>query len=210
MKKILLIFIPLLFIASCSTMEKPSKVHEEDENIYVILTNGTKKQLTFNKTDTHPILLPNNEQIVFIRNQNRSGYQTKKVMLVNIHDLKESTLTDQKPYKDGLDNTNDILRIESPALSLDGKYLLFVTEKYATGSQLVKVDLKTGVWVELFTAEMFEQIDKEPYKGYFLAGQSDVEDRGRDVYYRLLNDSGQIVKKFNDEESMKEFRNGLR
>lgn len=188
----------------------PSKTLEQDKNVYVVFTDGTKKQLTFNQTDSDPILLPDNEQIVYVRNQNKNGYDTKKIMLVNINDLKESVLTDQKPYKDGLDGTSDILRVDNPVLSIDGEYLLFTTEKYATANQLVKVNLKTGIWTDLFSAETFEQIDKGPYKGYFLVEQSAIEDRGRDIYNRLINESGEISMKFSDRESMIEFRNKIK
>ena len=187
-----------------------SKAFLQDNNVYVVFNDGTKKQLTFNQTDIDPILLPNKAQIVYVRNQNFKRYQTKIIMLVNISDLKESVLSDQKPYIDGQEGTSEILSINNAELSLDGEYLLFITEKYATGHQLVKVNLKTGIWTELFTAELFEQINKKPYFGYFLVGQSVIEDRGRDVYYRLVNGSGEIVKKFNDLESMKSFRNSIK
>ncbi len=131
-------------------------------------------------------------------------------MKVNIEDGKENIISDQKPYEDGLEGTTNIINIYSPTLSLDGKSVLFITEKWATANELVKVDLESGKWTELFTAESFEQINKEPYKGFFLVSQSDIGEEGRDIFFRLVDDKGKIVKKFKDEQEMKEFRAGLK
>ncbi|MEK7523902.1 MAG: hypothetical protein AAB588_02610 [Patescibacteria group bacterium] len=206
MKNILTIIILTFLLTSCSNTDKPARTYLKDKNIYAINENGTEKQLTFNGTDSGPILIKDNGTVIFVRTESNGSTTRKKLMKVSIKDLVESVLTDQKPYIDWIEGSHDIFNIDSPTLSLDGKYVLFIVEKWATANELVKVDIKTGQWTELFTAESFEELGKEPYKGYFLAGQSDIEDRGRDIYFRLLNDSGRIIKKFGDEESMKEFR----
>lgn len=209
MKQILTFITLTLLWTSCSS-DKAAKAFERDKNIYLALTNGKEKQLTFNQTDSEPILVDDKGYVVFIRSQG-SAYnnQTKKIMKVNIGDLAESVITDQKPYKD--EWGKEIFHVGSLTLSLDKKSVLFTTEKYATGSQMVSVNLDNGEWTEKFTAETFEIIDKGEYKGYFLAGQSDIEEgMGRDIYFRLLNDSGRIIKKFSDEESMRTFKNGLK
>lgn len=196
--------------ANSNNVVQPSKIIERENNIFVIMTDGSTKQLTFNQSDIYPILLPNNTEVVYVRVQNMSGYKSKKIMIVDINDLKERVLTDQKPYLDGLDGTSEILTVDNPILSTDGNSILFVTEKYATSNQLVKVNLKTGKWTELFHAETFEQLNTNPYKGHFLVGQSDIEENGRGIYYRLLDSQGNIVKKFNDERSMMNFKIGLK
>ncbi|NOS90950.1 MAG: DUF4339 domain-containing protein [Cyclobacteriaceae bacterium] len=202
-------------------VNKPLAAAENSGNVYALFPNGIKKQLTFNQTDSDPILLPDKEQIIFVRSEARRkvkelffsndeiNYKVKKVMLVNVNDSRESVLTDQKLYEDGQDGTHEILKIDNPVLSLDKNYLMFVTEKYATGSELVMVNLKTGVWTELFTAEWFEQIDKEPYKGYFFAAQSIVGDKGRGIYYRLVDTTGQVIKEFSDKENLDKFKSTL-
>ena len=211
MKKIFILLLSTLILTSCSAQDKSPKVLEEDGNIYVVLTDGTKKQLTSDQIDSDPVLLPDNEQVIFVRNQFVNEHQIKIIMQIRIDDLNASLLTDQKPYEDGLYGTYDIMEIINPTVSLDGKHLFFVTEKYATGSQLVKVNIETGEWTELFTAESFEIIDKGSYKGNFLVGQSLIEDEnGRDIYYRLLDESGKIIKKFSDEESMNVFKAELK
>lgn len=95
---------------------KPTKAIEQDGNIYLIFTDGTKKQITFNQTDHEPILLKNKKQIVFVRDENISSIKSKIIMLVTIDDMKESTLSSQKPYSDGLVGTNDILAVDYPKL----------------------------------------------------------------------------------------------
>ncbi|MBX3164722.1 MAG: hypothetical protein KF900_09590 [Bacteroidetes bacterium] len=208
MKYILTIISLTLIWSSCSK-DKAAKTFERDKNIYIALTNGKEKQLTFNQSDSDPILVADKRYVVFVRSQgSRYNHQTKKIMKVNIDDLAESIITDQKPYKD--EWGKQMYQVQSLTLSLDKKFILFTTEKYATGSQMVKVNLDNGEWTEMFSAEVFEIIDKGKYKGYFLAGQSTIEDYGRDIYYRLLNDSGRIIKKFSDEESMRAFKNELK
>ncbi len=86
----------------------PSKTFGEESNIYVVFTKGLKKKLTFNYTDSHPMLLPSNEQKTCVRNQNISGFEYKKIMIININDLREKVLTDKNTYKDGLTGKSDI------------------------------------------------------------------------------------------------------
>ncbi|MCX8471896.1 MAG: hypothetical protein ORN55_08960, partial [Chitinophagaceae bacterium] len=204
------LIIVAIILTSSSNAEMTAKTYLKENNIYIITKNGTEKQLTFNSTDSDPIFIEDQDIVIFVRSEGPEEALRKIIMKVNIKDLSESVLTDKKPFEDALTGTHDIYNIYSPTLSLDGKYILFVTEKYVTGSQLVKVEINTGKWIELFSAESFEQIDKAPYKGYFLAGQSVIEDHGRDIYFRLINSSGRIIKKFRDEESMKQFKAGIK
>lgn len=209
MKYLYTIITLIVLLTSCSG-DKAAKTFERDKNIFVALTNGKEKQLTFNQSDSDPIFIADKNYVIFVRSQGSGYSQTKKVMRVNIDNLAESILTEQKPYKDS-DGEMKIYSVNHLTLSLDKKSILFVTEKYVTGNQLVKVNLENGNWTEMFSAENFEIIDKGEYKGYFLVGQSDIEEgRGRNVYYRLLNESGEIIKKFSDEESMRVFKNGLK
>jgi hypothetical protein len=210
MKNILTFILLLNLVTSCSNGYEPAKSFLKGHNVYVVSETGAEKQLTFNGTDSDPILLKDEGIVIFVRAESNGPTTRKKLMHVNVHDLKEAMLTDQKPYEDGNNGSHDIFNIHSPTLSTDSKDILFITEKYVTGDQLVRVNIETGEWTELFTAQSFEQLDKDPYKGYFLVGQSDIEDRGRDIYYRLVTDKGEIIKKFRDEESMKEFKTGLK
>jgi hypothetical protein len=210
MNKNLTLYLFLTIFFSCSQKEKVAKPSIIDSNIYAVFENGTQKQLTFNNSDSDPILLKDQDIIIFTRSESNVAFDYKKLMKVNVHDLSETVITDQKPFGDGLDGSHYIFNLNSPRLSLDKKYVLFTTEKYATGNLLVKVNINTGVWTELFTAETFEELSKEPYTGYFLVGQSVIEAHGRDIYYRLVNDSGQIIKKFSNEESMLQFRSKIK
>ncbi|MCE3229389.1 MAG: hypothetical protein K0S32_3940 [Bacteroidetes bacterium] len=188
----------------------PAKVHEKNKNVYVAFEDGTEKQLTFNGTDNDPILVKDEGLVVFVRDDINPAVQRKQLMCVNIDDLSESVITQKKPFEDGLEGTTDILNIINPTLTPDGKEILFVTEKYATANELVQVNIKTGMWTDLFTAESFEQINSGQYKGFFFAAQSDIGENGRDIFYRLVNDSGTIIKKFSDEEAMNAFRKEMK
>lgn len=189
---------------------KADAVYERGLNIYALLSNDSTIQLTFNKSDSLPFIIPRKDYVVFVRTNKVSGYETKALMLVNIFNLKESIITDEKPYVDGQDISNSILEIRQPSLSLDGKSILFITEKYATGSQLVMVNISSGKWTELFTAEWYQEIKKKPYEGHFLVGQSIIGDNGRGIYYRLVDSTGQVVKKFDSKESMAAFEKTLK
>ena len=127
-------------------------------------------------------------------------------MTVNISNLKERLVTEAKPYKDGLDNTTEILSVGNPTLSLDNAYLYFSTEKWATASQLVKVYLETGKWTEIFSAGYFEFIKNGDFKGNFIIGKSEIRDKGRATYYMIVNESGESIKDFANEEVMYKFK----
>lgn len=210
---LLLIVLPT-FAICLAAQNTPAKAFIKENNVYIAFTDGTQKQLTFNGSDRDPFLLATEGKIVYVRETQVSSrygtYSTKKLMKVDISTLVESIITDQKPYQDGLDATYDILNVISPMLSLDKKYLIFITEKYATGNQLVKVDLQSGKWTELFSAESFELIEKGTFKGMYLVGISEVGSQGRDVYHKLCDEKGDVIKEFDSWESMMKFRNEIR
>jgi|GEM_PF-1076109 len=176
-------------------------------NIY-FLRDGIETQLTFSSSDKNPLMLEN-DKIIFIRQEEGIGqikYFTNKVMTVDTKLLFEETITNKKPYKDALDGSYEIFTLINPSLSLDKKYLLFVTEKYVTAGQLVKVEISTGKWSELFSAESFELILHGKFKGLFLIAKSEVRNRGRDIYYKLCDESGKILKEFDSETSLLKFK----
>lgn len=210
----------LLFIGyynnaiSSSNQNQPAKAFIKEDNVFLAFTDGTQKQLTFNSSDRDPFLLPKENNVVYIR-ETRVGtgngsYSTKKIMKVDINTLFETVLSDQKPYQDGLDFTFEILNVINPTLSLDEKFLIFGTEKYATGNQAVKVDLESGKWFELFSSESFELIKKGQYKGLYLVGKSEVGYKGRDIYFKLCNELGEVKKEFDSEESLRKFRGDVK
>lgn len=179
----------------------------------------TEKQLTFWGLDKSPFVLSNGT-IVFIRQEEAlsSGnggqstarkYYTHQLMSVDIRTTFEKVITDRKPFEDGLDGTHQILQMRTPTLSPDQKFLYFVTEKYATASQLVKVNVETGVWTELFSAESFELIPTQAGKHLFLIAKSEVRNRGRDIYYKLCDESGSVLKEFNSQENMLKYKDSV-
>lgn len=180
-----------------------SSVYVKDENIYIVYANDEQKQITFNASDQNPFFYKDMNHIMFIRNvQETNGnwkYERKKLMTVNLDDLTERTVTEKKPYKDGNDNSNEIFRIGNPKISLDEESVYFTTEKWVTGDQLVKVNIKTGAWEELFAAGQYEYITKGDFKGQFLISRSEIRDKGRDSYYMLVNEQGTVTKEFENK-----------
>jgi hypothetical protein len=213
------------FIRSAQTTQDQSipetdlTISLRDGNIFCLQGGKEEKQLTFCRSDESPIPLAGGK-ILFIRREEgfapsidpsmgHHTYYSHRIMTVDMSSLFERTVTDTKPYEDGLDGSTQILRVGNPALSLDGKYLYFVTEKYATASQLVKVEIETGRWIELFTAESFELIRSGLYQNMLLVAQSEIRNRGRDIYYKLCDQSGKVHKEFDSVESLMQLRDSL-
>lgn len=126
-------------------------------------------------------------------------------MMVSVDDLSERTITEKKPYKDGNDNSNEIFRIGNPTISIDNESIYFIVEKWVTSDELVKVNIETGLWDELFAANSFEYIRKGNYKGQFLVTKSEIRDKGRAAYFMIVNEQDIVTKEFENESSAKEF-----
>jgi hypothetical protein len=179
-----------------SALVKPSKVFVRESNIFIGYPDGSIKQLTHLNTDVNPILLSNKSKIIFFRSETidtNQPYTKYKLMSINVTTLEEETITDQKPFSDGLEGTFEIIQPRSPILSHDQTKLLFIIEKYATGSQLVSVDIATGKWTELFSVEKFEVIQSGSYKGKLLVGVSEIGNNGRDIFYKVCDFEGKVT-----------------
>lgn len=204
----LVFFIPLMLYFT-GTMANPSEVFARNQNIFAVMENGSQKQLTFSRNDSDPVLIPSTDQVVFIRGEVvRTGfgsYTRNKIMILDAATREERIVTEEKPYRDGLDNTNEILNVIAPALSPDNQHLYFITEKYATSNQLVKVHLQTGNWTEMFSAESYELIKSGRYRGFYLISRSEVGDRGRDLYYQIVDKNNRTVRRFDSEQSATQF-----
>lgn len=179
-------------------------------DVFVTFPDGKVKQLTFTKTNEKSFMLKSTNEVLFFRNERilkgDVEYTKKKIMKVDINSFQETTLSEQKPFKDGKDNTYDILNIENPCLSLDETSLYFLTAHTATTNQLIKLDLSTGKWNQLFSAESFELIRSGQFAGYFLIGQYELGPRGKGIYYYMLDVTGKRFKEFDGKESMQQFK----
>lgn len=181
----------------------------KDFNIYVDFPDGSTKQITFNESDENPVFVDNYKSIVFTRNYKERGqhrvYTRKKLMIVSVDDLKETLITERKPYKDGNDNSDEIFRIINPTVSIDGKHIYFSTEKWATEDQVVKVNIENGKWTELFPGVLLEYIRNGDYRGSFLIVKSEIRDEGRAGYYMIVDEKGSFIKDFKDKKSAEAF-----
>ncbi len=188
--------------------QSPSGLFLKDGNIYLVYPSGDKKQITFMNSDSKAIL--GKKKVIFFRgeqiNDAKIRYTRYKLMSSDINTLRETIVTDQKPFADGSDNSFEILSPNYPNLSIDQSKLFFTIEKYATGSQLVQIDLKSGRWVELFPVDNFEFIIAGKYKNNLLVRRSETKDRGRDVYFQICDHYGKVLLEFEDYASYMKFR----
>jgi hypothetical protein len=212
---ILMIFLSLACYAQVdipdSLLTAPEiKAFIKGGDVFVSFPNGPEKQLTFTKTNEKPFMLKSTNEVLFFRNEKilkgDFEYTRKKIMKVDINTFLEETISEQKPFKDGKDNTYEILNIENPCLSLDETSLYFLTAHTATTNQLIRLDLSTGKWNQLFSAESFELLRSGPFTGYFLIGQYELGPRGKGIYYYLLDGTGKRFKEFDSKESMQQFK----
>jgi hypothetical protein len=223
MKKIFFIksFLILIALTGYAQVDIPDslltapqiKTFIKDGNVFVTLTNGTQKQLTFTRSDERPFVLKSVNKILFIRNENvvkgDAEYTRKKIMTVDVNSFEEETIADAKPYKDGADNTYEIMKVENPCLSIDEGSLFFITPHTSTTHQLVKLDLDTKKWNQLFSAESFELIRTGQFAGCFLVGQFEIGTRGKGIYYYMLDSQAKRLKEFADKEAMEQFKKAV-
>jgi hypothetical protein len=209
---LLLIFCSILQI-SFSQVKQNTKVdriintYVSEGNIYAKYSTGKEKQITYSGLDFSPFILDLGSKIVFIRKVLRpQNYIAYKICKVDVSTLIETVLSDKKPFEDGLNFSKEILSVENPTLSLDKQSIYFITDKWVTSGELVKVNLLTGKWTELFSAEHFEILSKDPYKNLFLVSKNEIRDRGRDTYYKLMDEKGKVLKEFSDKDSFNQFK----
>lgn len=224
MKKIITIhlLVIFLFLTGYAQVDIPDSLLTAPEiktsvkggDVFVTFPDGKEKQLTFTKTNEKPFMLKSSNEVLFFRNERilkgDVEYTRKKIMKVDINTFLEQTISEQKPFKDGKDNTYEIYNIENPCLSLDERSLFFLTAHTATTNQLVRLDLLTGKWNQLFSAESFELIRSGQFAGYFLIGQYELGPRGKGIYYYMLDESGKRFKEFDSKESMLQFKEAIK
>jgi len=179
-------------------------------NVFVTFPDGGQRQLTFTGSDERPFVLRSVNKILFIRTENvvkgDAQYTRKKIMTVDVNSFEEETIAEEKPYKDGADNTYEILKVDNPCLSLDEGSLYFITPHTSTTHQLVKLDINTKKWNQLFSAESFELIRTGQFAGCFLVGQYEIGARGKGIYYYMLDVQGKKLKEFASKEAMDQFK----
>ncbi len=189
---------------------RATKAFVENGNVHVQLSGGALHQLTFSQLDESPFLLNDGADVVFIRKEEAMGHRAAKffrrlIILVHAEDLKERVVASQKPKKDGLEGTLNIVRIDYPYLSPDGQHLFFITEGWATASAFVKVNVETGAWMLVDSAERFEPLTQNAYAGHFLVAYSGIRASGRQAYYKVIDADGHQVKEFADKASAQKF-----
>lgn len=186
---------------------RPSGLFIKEGNINLVYSSGVTKQVTFVNSDSSAVL--SHTKVVFFREERinlERPYSRYKLMSLDTKTLKETIVSDQKPFADGLDGSFEILSPRHLSVSQDQSKAVFVVEKYATGSEMVNVDLKTGKWTELFSVERFEIISSGKFKNQLLVGISEVGNKGRDIHYKVCNHDGVKLLEFKDREEYMAFR----
>ncbi len=186
----------------------PKKAIAANGDIFVYYNDDSYKQLTFNSSDQQAILVGN--KVVFIRTVKDFSNNWQKVMSVSIADFSEEVITDKKPYKDGNNGTASIFSINNMSLSLDGKFLYFSVEKWVSEDQIVRVNIETGVWKELFSGYLSKYIRQGLYKGCFLIARSEIRDQGRRGYLMIVDEDNNEKKVFDDLPSAEKFLNAVK
>ncbi len=187
---------------------KVIEIFVKESNIYVKFSDKSEKQLTFSNSDSQPVIFSTETSVLFVRDCFGSyDYPfVKKIVKVDYTNLLENMITDIKPYVDGLVGTEYITEVSNPTLSIDEQYVYFITEGYATSGNLVRVNLKNGVWEIISDAMNFELIKTGLYKNLIAVGKSEIKHNGRDIYYYLINEQNQTLKEFISEENYFEFK----
>lgn len=190
----------------------PTKIITKEGNIYGIYKGDKVTQLTFDGNDSTPLLVKSKKLVIFLRarkafsSSSNREYAKFKIMTVSTSSLEERTLIDQKPFWDGQDRSFELLSPRNMMVSSDESKVLFVIEKYATGSEFVQVDIETGRFQELFSAEKVEVIRSGQFKDLLLIGVSEVGERGRDIYHKVSDWKGNYLMSFSDREEYMAFR----
>jgi len=183
-------------------------VFVEAGNVFWAL-HGEKRQLTYTGLDEAPVLMRDGQHVLLIRNEEFFGHSAKNyrkiILRVSINDFREEVIVDQKPFEDGLNGTTNIMRMEQPTLSLDGRYLYFISESGAVCSGMMRVDLGTKEWAHITTAEQFDLLKTQPYAGCFILAYSDVRGSGRTIYFKMIDAEGKTMKEFADRSAARKF-----
>lgn len=190
----------------------PLEIFLKEGNIYGRYKDGKEKQLTYQSADFNPILLKRKFKIVFFRSEVVRGtkeFTRYKLLVLDTRTLEERLLLDQKPTRDGLDNTFDILHPVQLKANGNQTNVFFITDKYATGSVLAQMELATGKYKELFPAENFELIASGKHKGKLLIAVSLVGENGRCIFYKMMDTKGKVVRNFSNYDEYMQFRSKI-
>ena len=71
---------------------------------------------------------------------------------------------------------------------------------------MVRLDIKKQEWKDFISAESFEFINRGIFKGDLLISVSEIGDRGRDIFYKIVDSNSFVKYKFNDYDQYMQFR----
>jgi hypothetical protein len=175
-----------------------AKTFLNEGNIHAVFSDGTTKQLTFNRSDEMPVLSRKRGVVIFVRNvRNYRQHNFKEIWQVDVDSLIETLIKKRKPYQDGLDGEVDLYEVGNLSLSLDEDEIYFTCEKWATSSALTRVHLDTKEWITVGSAGFFKVVSFNNQE-CLLVSKMLIRDRGRDAYWMLIDRNDVVLKEFSD------------
>jgi hypothetical protein len=206
-----------------------TKVFEKKGNIFARYSNGVNKQLTFTGKDQYPSLSPDCKKLVFLRNdpadisvdelgqnvrtpgvwmdtRNGKDYVTiQQIVVMDITDLKENVIFDWKKmmsnyHSDNSLPSNIIIYLAKPVLSIDNKYVYFMSAMWPVSDAVFSINCITNQIKYITPGNSLSVITKGKYTGGLIIGQHSYGTRGAYEHTiiidantnTLLKDSGPI------------------
>lgn len=188
---------------------KAIKVYLKEDDLFALYKDGKELQLTSNGKASQFVYAKRKGIIYFFRHKEEKHYKIYQLFSYKTSKHREELILDQKPARDGQDNLFELLNPRHLTLSPNESKAYFTLEKYATGSILVEVDLKTKRLQELFSAEQFEFIQSGDFKGNLFVEVSAIKDKGRDIYYEIRDLKGEVLREFSDSDEYMKYRGSL-
>lgn len=201
----------IFFITSCNDITVVD-TFAKDKNIYVTKTDGKIEQVTYTGKDINSLISPDKNVVYFIRQTGNfgeyeyEGVEQLAIMQVDLKSLKEEKLTDTVYYEDRK-STAKIHQVEGFALSQDGRFILFVAQKWSTSGVLVRIDTKTRKMTELTHGDSFELLKDGKYKNHIIVNRSSIKtNASREWSNWLMDIDGKVIKEIGDDDNVTNFK----
>lgn len=202
----------VIFIISGCNYNKFVNTIAKDKNLYVIKTNGKIVQITNTGKDSEPLISPDKKVVYFIRHIEKldefSNEEANKlaIMQIDLNSLKEEKLTDTIYYEDW-NLTSELYEVTGFSLSQDGRYIFFITQKWATSGVLVKLNIQTRQISEISHGDKFELLKKGKYKDHIIVYRSSIKNNiGRQWSNWLIKINGKEIKEIGDDNDLSYFK----
>ena len=189
-----------------------ASVREQGGDIFYDGENGVSRQLTSLHADTEPLLVPDGQAIVYLRENPKNvasdSEQTHEIWFAATSGKDAHRLLDTKP--DDAPEKN-LAEFNSLAFSADGSRLYFLSAAWATSNALHVLDMSTGKEHFVTDANTVLPITQGKYAGYLVVQKHKYFKRsGSYDYYWLIAPDGKEIKLVGKtEQQLERFIHGL-